>query len=257
VRLKGLTLVAVLVTTGAFAEPSAAVKKYLGGAAALFENLEYEKALTQLGRAKAKSQGPEDDAAIALYEGTVLAEMGDPRASSLFVLALGIEPDAQLPFVVSPKVQQVFDKAKASVSKLVKPKPAPEPEPPKEAPPPKETPPPAQPPPPALQPAPPPTPPPAVSAARPSAQSSGIVRKLSFVPGVLGVGAAVTGVVLRLLADSVHTSLVTGAPMSPDDARNQVSTGKLYQTVGFLLIGIGAAAIAAAVAMFIGGGASD
>src|SRR5689334_15457164 len=104
--------VTLLAAAPAWAAISPDVKKYVGSAAALFEKLEYEKALAQLKRAKAKSQGPEDDLRIALYEGIVLAEMGDATAPAAFASALGMDPTATLPIVVSPKVQKVFDKAK-------------------------------------------------------------------------------------------------------------------------------------------------
>src|SRR5882672_2008410 len=94
------TIIVMLCAASAHADVSPDVKKYLGSAAALFEKLEYEKALAQLKRAKAKSQGPEDDLKIALYEGIVLSEMGDANAPAAFTTALGMDPTATLPLVV-------------------------------------------------------------------------------------------------------------------------------------------------------------
>src|SRR5471030_1355774 len=108
--MKRLLCIALIWAVPAFAEVSGEVKRYLHSAAALFEKLEYEKALAQIKRAKSKSQGQEDDTQISLYEGIVLAEMGDAQASTAFTTALGLEPEAKLPMVVSPKVQRVFDK---------------------------------------------------------------------------------------------------------------------------------------------------
>src|SRR4051812_32445895 len=118
--MKRTFLIAVLAVAGtALAEVSPDVKKYVGSASALFEKLEYEKALAQLKRAKAKSQGPEDDLKIALLEGIVLAEMGDVNAPAAFASALGMDPTAELPILVSPKVKKVFEKAKAQVQKVL------------------------------------------------------------------------------------------------------------------------------------------
>src|SRR5207244_1561645 len=111
VKMKRAVVILSLLAAGvSSADISPDVKKYVGSASALFEKLEYEKALAQLKRAKAKSQGPEDDLKITLLEGIVLAEMGDVNAPAAFASALGMDPNATLPMVVSPKVQRVFEK---------------------------------------------------------------------------------------------------------------------------------------------------
>jgi len=237
----------------AFAQVTPDVKKYLSSAAALFEKLEYEKALAQVKRAKKKSAGPEDDAQIALYEGIVLAEMGDAQATNTFTLALGMDPKAQLPMVVSPKVQRVFDKARASVNKVLEAQAAAEaqrqaearaaeaankpPEPVK------------------VEPVPEPTP--VVVIAPPPERSTGAVRKFSGVPAAAGVVAVGVGTVFLVQANGAHGSLVAGSPSTQADAQTLAAAGKTQQTVGWALVGVGAAAVAAGVVMFAVGGSSD
>ncbi len=101
---------------------SAEVKKYLNAAVTLYENLEYEKALKQIQRAKTKSTGASDDARIALYEGIVFADMGkEQKALDAFKTGLSMEPEAKLPLEVSPKVEKVFVKARENVHKMLGP----------------------------------------------------------------------------------------------------------------------------------------
>lgn len=240
-------LIALASSLPVLADISNDVKKYLGSAAALFEKLEYEKALAQLKRAKAKSQGPEDDLKIALYEGIVLAEMGDANAGSTFTTALGMDPSATLPLVVGPKVQKVFDKAKAQVQKVLdaqaeiekqkadekkkqdeanKPKPV--------------------------------DPGPAIVIAKPPPQSSGpSVRTLALIPAAVGVAALGAGTAFFLVANGAHSALQSGAPANLQEAQAKASSGKTMQTLGAVSVGVGAAAVAAAVVMFAVGGSSS
>ncbi|MBS1152564.1 MAG: repeat domain protein [Myxococcaceae bacterium] len=119
-------VVAALGAVLAFSMParaqSAEVKKYLNAAVTLYENLEYEKALKQIQRAKTKSTGASDDARIALYEGIVFADMGkEDKALNAFKTGLSMEPEAKLPLEVSPKVEKVFNKALENVQRLLGP----------------------------------------------------------------------------------------------------------------------------------------
>ena len=113
--------VALTLGLPAFAQ-SAEVKKYLNAAVTLYENLEYEKALKQIQRAKTKSGGATDDARIALYEGIVFADMGkEDKALNAFKTGLSMEPEAKLPLEVSPRVEAVFAKARENVQRLLGP----------------------------------------------------------------------------------------------------------------------------------------
>jgi hypothetical protein len=251
--MRRLVLIAVLVTAPcAWAEVSPDVKKYVGSAAALFEKLEYEKALAQLKRAKAKSQGPEDDLRIALYEGIVLAEMGDATAPAAFASALGMDPSATLPLVVSPKVQKVFDKAKAQVQKVLeaeaeaqrqrdaaqrakeeeqrraeeasKPPPPPKKE---EAP---------------------------VVVEQPKPAPSGGLRRFWWAPAAVAAVSGATAAVLLVQANAASNALKSNTPTSREEALATANRGANLQVAGWTMVGVaGAAAVATAGLLAFGG----
>lgn len=229
--------------SGALAEVSPDVKKYVGSASALFEKLEYEKALAQLKRAKAKSQGPEDDLRIALLEGIVLAEMGDANAPAAFASALGMEPNVTLPMVVSPKVQRVFDKAKAQVQRVlaaeaeVERQKAEEKRKQEEA---------SRPPPP-VEKKPEPAP---VVVEQPKPQPQTNLRAVAIVPAAIGVVSAGVGTVLLFQAKAAQAALKAGTPANKDEAIATANRGASMQIAGWALVGVGAAAVVAAGALF-------
>ncbi|MFY2560462.1 hypothetical protein ACN469_22815 [Corallococcus terminator] len=102
------------------AEVSADVRRYLLSINQLIEDLEHERALEQIVRAKKVSKGPEDDVAVSLYEGVVLAELSQGRQSesdAAFQAALFLNPDAKLPLTVSPKLRTRFESVRQKVLK--------------------------------------------------------------------------------------------------------------------------------------------
>lgn len=118
-----LVLLACVLVGGAARAQSAEVKKYLNVAITLYENLEYEQALKQLQKARVKAAGPDDEMRIGLLEACVLADMGkEEKALAAFKTAFGNDLDAKLPVEVSPKVQAVAEKARASVRKVLAPR---------------------------------------------------------------------------------------------------------------------------------------
>ncbi len=121
VRFPMLLLVVCLLAPSAFAQ-SPEVKKFVNAAITLYENLEYEKALKQLQKARAKAAGPDDEMKIGLLEGIVLADLGkEERSLTAFKTAFGLDPDAKLPVEVSPKVSVIAEKARANVRKFLAP----------------------------------------------------------------------------------------------------------------------------------------
>jgi hypothetical protein len=243
---RALLIVTLLAALPAAAEVSPDVRKYVGSAAALFEKLEYEKALAQLKRAKAKSQGPEDDLRIALYEGIVLAEMGDSTAPSAFASALGMDPNVTLPLVVSPKVQKVFDKAKAQVQKVIEAEAAAERARAEEKRKLEEA---NKPPPPAVVEKKEEPPPVIVEKPRPAP-----TRNILFVPvaaaGVVGVGV---GAVLLIQANAAKSALANNVPMNRDEALATANRGANMQIAGWVLVGAGSAVAVAGAALFLFG----
>lgn len=91
-------------------------QRYLTAAVRLYQGLEYERALDQLQRAKQLARGVEQDVAVALHEGIILADMGKREESqAAFKTGLLLSPEAKLPFKVSPKVTRDFEAVKRRV----------------------------------------------------------------------------------------------------------------------------------------------
>lgn len=260
-----LALALALATPAAFAQ-SAEVKKYLNTAITLYENLEYEKALKQIKQAHVKSAGADDDAKIALLEGIVLADMGrEDRALTAFKTAFSVDLDARLPVEVSPKVQAVAEKARANVRKMLAPQLAAqkaeeerkaaelarktadeeeqkrreaerlaevkrheEEERAKNQPPPM-----------VVQP-----------------ESGPSARALSWIPGVVGLGAAGAATGLLISAGNKHAALVNGTA-NPADAVQLRDSGKTEATLGYVFTGVAVVGVGAAVVMFIVGAPKD
>ncbi len=112
-------LVICLLAVGALPQPAQAqtvFERYFTTAQQLYENLEYEQALEQLKRTKKLAQGLEQEVPVLVLEGIVLAELGKEEDSQKsFESALLLNPDAELPLRVSPKVARSFEKVRARV----------------------------------------------------------------------------------------------------------------------------------------------
>lgn len=255
--MRVLALLWLVVTAPAFAQ-SAEVKKYLNTAITLYENLEYEKALKQLKAAKAKANGADDEAKIALLEGVVLADMGrEEKALTAFKTGFSVDLEAKLPVEVSPKVQAVAEKARANVRKML----APQIEAAKaeeerrlaeekkraeeeerrlaeqrrlEA---EER---------ARN-----QPPPAV--VKPAAPTGPSLRSLSWIPGVVGLAAGGAATGLLVDASGKHQALLNGTAPA-DKALEYRDSGKTEATLGYVFTGVAVAGIGAAVVMFALGG---
>ncbi len=250
-------LLLALLPTLAFAQ-SAEVKKYLNASIALYENLEYEKALNQLKKARLKSQGAEDDARISLIEGIIYAEMGkDEKADNAFRTGFSLDPDIKLPVEVSPKVEAVANKTRESVRKML----APQLEKQRQE-----------------------------DAAKRQAEEERQkaeddrkreedhrrqeeemhartnqppplevehhveLRKWAWAPAVVGVGGLVAGSIFFVSAKSKYDAL-NNLAVAKDQAPNYVSQGSTEQTLGWVFMGVGAVglAVAAAFLPFPGG----
>ncbi|WP_257457788.1 hypothetical protein [Archangium lipolyticum] len=95
-------------------------QRYLAAAVQLYENLEYERALAQVQRARTVARGVEQDVSLGLHEGIFLAEMGRwDEARTSFETALLLEPTARLPLSVSPKVERHFESIRQDVNTAI------------------------------------------------------------------------------------------------------------------------------------------
>jgi hypothetical protein len=229
------------------AQDDTEARAYLLSVKRLYEDLEYESALTQISRARAVTRTPANLTALALYEGIILAELSRWEASAAaFKKAVRLQPEAQLPVKVSPKVAQHFEVVRQSVKQELAASQKP-PERPKPA-----TPPPDRPVASKVLPEPKPQPP----AAPPQASSSpeavpSVTESRSFTrPQVLG--PAIAGGVLVVLGGTSWalsrrelSRLNTDDPSlaTPADVRQAASRGRTLQSVGVGLLGVGVAGL--------------
>lgn len=92
-------------------------KRYLDAAVQLHDELEYERALAQLQRARGVARGVAQDVTLGLHEGILLAELGRwDEARTAFETALLLDVTAKLPLPVSPKVEQEFESIRQRVT---------------------------------------------------------------------------------------------------------------------------------------------
>ncbi len=254
-----LVLGMVLASSPAFAQ-SVEVKKFLNAAVTLFENLEYEKALKQLQKARAKSAGADDEGRIALLEGVVLAEMGkEEQALTAFKSGFGMDVKAKLPVEVSRKVSSLAERARANVLRVLGPqleqerldaerkateaknkaeeeaarlaesKRREERERQTDFPPPRA----------------------GVSTA---VASPSTVRSKAWIPGAVGLVAAGVSTYFFVTAGGKATQLGSGMSLSESEAAQLRDSGKTNQTLGWVTAGVAAAGLVTAGAMFLFGG---
>jgi tetratricopeptide (TPR) repeat protein len=111
-----LLLVLLCLPLAVHAQGLSEVQAYLASVNRLYRNLEYERALERVQRAKRLAHSVEDDVALAVYEGILLAEMRRTEESTAaFQSALFIRPEVKLPVKVSRKVEKHFETVRAQV----------------------------------------------------------------------------------------------------------------------------------------------
>lgn len=270
-------LAACLLTVGAMPRTARAqgdFDRYLNSAVQLYESGENEDALEQLQRARKLAQGIAQDVAVALHEGLILADMGKTEQSrAAFRRGLTLDPEAQLPIKVGPKVEQSFEEVRGIVKARLarggtKPPPPPPPPP---APAPKETKPPVvagtdrpekAPEPPkkesSVVPAPTPAPAPAPYTPTAEARERSRVPVVPLVLGGVGVAAAGVGTFFGLQSRSnlseVEDRLAGGSVPSQAEApavRAQLDDARGQARVANVLFGTAAAAVTGAIVTYL------
>lgn len=109
-------LLLVIVPWKGLAAPGPAVQPYLVSVSRLHEALAFERALEQLVTARRLSSGVEDDVALSLWEGIIMAELDwKDEAAAAFKAALFLQPDAQLPVRVPPGISEQFESLREDV----------------------------------------------------------------------------------------------------------------------------------------------
>ncbi|HLK99637.1 MAG TPA: tetratricopeptide repeat protein [Myxococcaceae bacterium] len=244
--------------------------RYLNSAVQLYESGENEDALEQLQRARKLAQGIQQDVAVALHEGLILADMGKTEQSrAAFRRGLTLDPEAQLPIKVGPKVEQSFEEVRKSVKDRLarggtKPPPPPPPPP---APEPKETKPPVvagtdrpekAPEPPKRESSVVPAPTPAPYTPTAEARERSRVPVVPLVLGGVGIAAAGVGTFFGLQSRSnlgeVEDRLAAGSVPSQSEAsavRAQLDDARGQARIANVLFGTAAAAVTGAIVTYL------
>lgn len=87
-------------------------------------------------------------------------------------------------------------------------------------------------------------------------QGPSTIKRLSFVPALIGVAGGVTGAIFLGIAGGNYGRLTTrrGEPLTEAQGQALASQGRTFQTVGWVCVGVGIAGLAAAAGMFLFGG---
>ena len=116
------TVLLALVLSAVARADSESMTRFLNAALRLYENLEYERALEQVQNARKTAVTPDEQATVNLYEGMVLFDLGRTEdAQGAFRAALLLDPNAQLPLKVSPKVKAGFEQMRNAVNRELAP----------------------------------------------------------------------------------------------------------------------------------------
>lgn len=240
-RLLPLCLVAGLLAVGILPQPASAqgtqgkFERHLNAAARLYQSLEYERALTQIDLARKQPHSSDQEVALSLYEGIILAESGKQDSSTAaFKSALLVQPDAALPVKVSPKVNALFESVRAQVKKELEDLAAKE----------------------AAKAAPPPTPEPKAEPPPAVAQQSPVLkglRRAAPVTAIAGGTLFVAGGITYALSRSELSRLRgEGVDLQSQEAVDKsVSKGRTLQTVGVGLALAGTAGLLTAAGGFL------
>jgi hypothetical protein len=232
------------------AAPSSEVKVYLGAIASLYEDLEFERALGQIATARRQASGLDDDVALSLWEGLLLAELSRTEAAvAAFKAALLLRPDVRLPVKVSPKVSNQFESLRKSVKRTqqasrgaanTEPAPRQAADSPREAAPLSS--------------------PPRSAPAAPSLQVAQEERKSSlrshaYIPAIAGGALTVAGGISWALSRGELSKLRDADPSlgNPADIDRAVSRGRTLQAAGVGLLGVGVLGLGLATGMYLMG----
>ncbi|MFY1825558.1 hypothetical protein ACN47A_06580 [Myxococcus fulvus] len=234
VRTRPLLVVVMSLVLGsalpARAQEQGTVRPYVLAATRLYNDLEYEQALEQISRAKRLSKSQSDDALLSLYEGVILADLGQATSSdAAFKAALFLQPDAKLPLSVSPKVSERFESLRGQVRRDLD-----------AAAPPRER-------------------GATAEVSEPVGSSTGAsVPRRVWLTGAAGGGLLVGSGVTWLMARGQHSKLTqaSGAPETMSGMKDTASRGRTYQTVSAVLAGAGVVGLGVAAGLYLWGGAS-
>jgi hypothetical protein len=195
-------------------KPSAATVGYVE---ALYKKQQFEAADVVLGLAL---NNPEtslaDKVQLHVLEGMLRMEsFQEPQARKAFIEAFNLDREAKLPDFAPPATRQLFLDVKATLPAAITPTPVAGQAPPKKKPPPVKQ------------------------------EPGSLDGVLPWIPIGAGVVVAGAGGVLVFASHQVNGSLIGGTTeiTTPDALRSTVANGKLYQTAGYTMVGVGGAAL--------------
>ncbi|EPX58143.1 hypothetical protein D187_004180 [Cystobacter fuscus DSM 2262] len=195
----------------------------------LLVSTDYERALDEVQVARQEPHGTDEDVTLSLYEGILLYELRrKDEAKAAFRGAFLLDPQAPLPVPVSPKIQADVDTFRQQAEAELKAMPHP-PTQPEDVSPPKN---------------------PSV-ASTPSPPSR--LRRYALIPALAGGAVAVAGGISWGIARGEYNRLRHDDPRIVNTAQvEQIgSRGRAWQTVGFSLLGVGAASLVTAAGMYL------
>jgi hypothetical protein len=113
-----MTLMVLVPLAMAAAGPvGAGLENHVNRARELYQGMHFDGALAELSKAKRLVKTPTEQVEVSLYEGVVLANLLRVEESyAAFKTALLLDPSAQLPLEVAPKLSQQFEEIRRQVS---------------------------------------------------------------------------------------------------------------------------------------------
>lgn len=211
-RWLGWLLPLVFVAASVAAEPQA-VNPHFEAALRLYDELEYEQALLSLDQARqSPSNTLQEQVSIELLDGILAFELHQPeRGKGAFRRAVSLDPNARMSLRVSPKVVNALEEARAEQQRVLAEKPL-------------------------VQPV------PAAAPLAPPRRGSQLRLPVAIGGGVVAAGGLLAWTRARSLTNQVRSadrSITTRAHLE-----DRLSQGRTFQTVGWALMGLGAATTA-------------
>lgn len=220
----------------AFAQAAEKPNPYLAQARVFYQGAEFKKCVDRLKQADKWDSSVREKAEVALYQGLCrfyLKKVTEAEAD--FVRALELDPSLELPAATSPKIVEVWKRARLVV-------PAPEPPPEPAAPPPPPTP-------ASVVERPAPTPAPANAVEAPAPEPERRVPVLAITAGSVAVAATIAAASFGLLANS-NDAAARSASFQVDAIASR-GRAETFATVTNVSWGVAAAAVVTALVLLL------
>lgn len=236
-----------LLPSAAWAASHTDAQTHLISVGRLYESLEYERALDQIGLARQGPRSTEVEVALSLYEGIILVELGkQEQGNSAFKSALLLQPEAKLPVRAAPKVETLFESVRQKVKRELAVHEKQEAErwqavasSPQQA-------------------APTQAPTAVSTAVLRTASQERSLRRYALLPAIAGGTLAVAGGISWAISRTELNRLRNDSPSlaTQEDVQRTISRGRTFQKVGVSLLGVSVAGLATAAGLYMVGAPS-